>query len=82
MPADPAVRVRQVPERLAAAVTYSGRWSESSYRRHLADLETAIERVGLVATGPPRFARFDPPFKPWFLRRNEVVQDVVRPDDG
>ena len=29
--------------------------------------------------GAARFARFDPPFKPWFLRRNEVVQDVVRP---
>ena len=23
-------------------------------------------------------ARFDPPFTPWFLRRNEVVQDVTR----
>ncbi|HQA15238.1 MAG TPA: hypothetical protein PLD94_13830 [Ornithinibacter sp.] len=22
--------------------------------------------------------RFDPPFTPWFLRRNEVVQDVTR----
>ena len=82
VPADPAVRIRQVPERLAAAVTYSGRWSEGSYRRHLADLQTAIAQAGLVPTGPPRFARFDPPFKPWFLRRNEVVQDVLRPDDG
>ncbi len=24
----------------------------------------------------PRWDRFDPPFVPWFLRRNEVVQDV------
>ncbi|HEX9230079.1 MAG TPA: heme-binding protein, partial [Arthrobacter sp.] len=32
-----------------------------------------------TAVGPPRFARFDPPFKPWFLRRNEVLQDVQEP---
>lgn len=82
VPADPRVRVRQVPERIAAAVRYSGRWSESAYRRHLADLEAGIARAGLVAAGPPRFARFDPPFTPWFLRRNEVVQDVEWPEGG
>ena len=27
----------------------------------------------LKATGPPVWARYDPPFKPWFLRRNEVL---------
>jgi hypothetical protein len=32
--------------------------------------------------GPPRFARFDPPFKPWFLRHNEVVQDVQEPSNA
>nr|WP_291083240.1 heme-binding protein [Dietzia sp. UBA5065] len=81
VPSDPRVRLRQVPGRVAAAVRYSGRWSESGYRRHLADLEAGIAGAGLVATGPPRFARFDPPITPWFLRRNEVVQDVVW-DDG
>lgn len=80
VPSDPQVRVREVPERIAAAVRYSGRWSESGYRRHLVDLQAELARAGLVATGPPRFARFDPPFKPWFLRRNEVVQDVQQPE--
>ena len=78
VPADPLVHVREVPERLAAALRYSGRWSQSSYDRHLAELLDAVASAGLVTTGPPRLARFDPPFKPWFLRRNEVVQDVVR----
>ncbi|MBB1032752.1 heme-binding protein [Dietzia sp. SLG310A2-38A2] len=79
VPTDPQVRLRQVPDRVAAAVRYSGLWSESSYRRHLAELEAGIARAGLIATGPPRFARFDPPFRPWFLRRNEVLQDVEWP---
>lgn len=79
VPSDPRVRIRAVPGRLAAATRYSGRWSESAYRRRLADLGSAIARADLVPTGEPRFARFDPPFKPWFLRRNEVVQDVDLP---
>jgi hypothetical protein len=80
VPSDPQVRVRAVPERLAAARRFSGRWTESAYRRHLAHLEAGIDRAGLCPMGQPRFARFDPPFTPWFLRHNEVVQDVRRPD--
>ncbi len=75
-PKNPDVRIRSVPERLALATRYSGRWSEAGYERHLAKLQTAAREAGLVLTGTPQFARFDPPFKPWFLRRNEVVQDV------
>ncbi len=81
-PTNPEVRVRAVPESLAAAVRFSGRWTESSYRRHLADLEAAISAAGLHPRGEPRFARFDPPYRPWFLRHNEVVQDVTVPDAG
>lgn len=77
VPTNPEVRVRAVPERLAAATRYSGRWSESAYRRHLTELESAVATAGLVTTGAPSFARFDPPFKPWFLRRNEIVQEVT-----
>lgn len=78
-PANPRVKIRTVPARLAAALTYSGRWSQSSYEHHCARLLQALEREGLRPAGPPRFARFDPPFKPWFLRRNEVVVDVEEP---
>lgn len=82
VPADPDVRVRTVPERLAAARRYSGRWTESSFRHHSARLAEDVQRVGLVPVGAPRYARFNAPFTPWFLRRNEVVQDVSRPDDS
>ena len=62
VPADPDVQVRAVPERLAAAVRYSGRWSQASYERHLSELLDAVAAAGLTPTGVPRFARFDPPF--------------------
>ena len=75
-PTDPDVRLRTVPPSLAAVTRYSGRWSQDSYERHCADLIAAIEAEGLMMVGTPRFARFDPPFKPWVLRRNEVIVDV------
>jgi hypothetical protein len=75
-PTSPRVHLRAVPESLAAALRFGGRWSETSYRSHLAELTAAITDAGLEPVGSPRFARFDPPFKPWFLRRNEVVLDV------
>ena len=72
-PTDSRVQVRVVPAGYAAAVRYSGRWSQDSYLRHCTTLQEAIRHAGLQAISEPRFARFDPPFKPWFLRRNEVV---------
>jgi hypothetical protein len=78
VPTNPDVRVRAVPERLAAAMAYRGRWTRSAYEHHLDELQDAVVAAGFTPVGPPRFARFDPPFKPWFLRRNEVVQDVSR----
>ena len=75
-PNDPAVSITTVGESRAAAAAFSGRWTSRNYLDHAADLGTAIEAAGLTPVGLPRFALFDPPFKPWFLRRNEVVQTV------
>jgi len=75
-PTNPQVKIRTVPPCLAAAARYSGRWAQASFERHSESLLEAIEAEGLTAIGTPRLARFDPPFKPWFLRRNEVVVDV------
>jgi hypothetical protein len=75
-PTNPEVEICTIPASLTAAKEYSGRWSQASYQRHCAELLDAIAAAGLRPVGAPRFARFDPPFKPWFLRRNEVLVDV------
>jgi hypothetical protein len=76
-PTDPAVRVRPVDGHLAAALRFSGRWTKSSFDRHLRALEREVRSAWLTPAGPPVFARFDPPFVPWPLRRNEVVVPVA-----
>ncbi len=77
-PSDPTVQIRAVPAQLVAAWRYSGRWTESNYREHEAELRAAIARRGLKVTGEPILARYNPPFMPSFLRRNEVLIPVAR----
>lgn len=77
VPTDPAVRLRQVPARRMAAIRYSGTWSASGYQRHREELEGWMKARGLVPTGEAVWARYDPPFMPWFLRRNEVLIPVA-----
>lgn len=75
-PVDPWVRVRSIPEQVAAAKSFTGRWSERICQERLAELRGAVHDAGFDIAGPPRFARFDPPWRPWFLRHHEVVLPV------
>jgi SOUL heme-binding protein len=75
-PGDARVSIRPVPEQLAAVTRYSGRWTSTEYEQQAGRLIQAARDSGLEPTGPPRFARFDPPWTPWFRRRNEVVLPV------
>lgn len=79
-PSDASVSLREVPAELAAALRYSGRWTESAYQERVTRLQDAVARAGLAVTGPPRWARFDPPWTPAFLRHNEVVLPVAARD--
>jgi hypothetical protein len=77
LPTDPSITLRQVPARRMASVTYSGFWSEKSYLKNKADLEAWIEANGYSISGPPLWARYNPPFMPWFMRRNEILIPVT-----
>jgi hypothetical protein len=75
-PSDPAVQLRAVPAFRAAVIRYSGFWSEERYDEHLRELRSWIAGQGLEIAGDPVWARYDPPFKPWFMRRNEILVPV------
>ncbi len=80
-PLDSRVTLRKVPERLMAAIKYSGTWSKSRYEEKKKQLVEWIEKKGLKQIGEPVFARYNPPFMPWFLRRNEVLIPIDRPQN-
>lgn len=78
-PKDPEIVLRQVPARHMAALRYSGTWSEKNYARHKDSLDAWIQGKGFTVTGEAVWARYDPPFKPWFLRRNEILIPIALP---
>ena len=80
-PNDPRVTISEVGPRRLAAIRYSGRWSRDGYERHLAMLSDALEDAGHSVVGEPIWARYDPPWTPWFARRNEVLIAVEDQSD-
>ncbi len=77
-PLDPRVQLTKVPGLLMAALSYSGTWSRGRYEGKENRLKELIRQKGLKMVGDPVFARYNPPFMPWFLRRNEVLIPVAR----
>lgn len=77
-PTDPRVRIREVPPRIMAVNRYAGFWSEARYRKYEAKLIAALQEQGYEMRGSPEWARYNAPFTPWFLRRNEVLVEVAR----
>jgi len=71
-PLDPQVKLREVSGGRFAVIRYSGTWSERNYQEHLEKLERGIEAAGLRTTGSPIYSRYNAPFVPWFMRRNEI----------
>jgi len=71
-PLDSRVRLRELRGGRVAAIRYSGRWSAANYTEHLWLLEATLSAARLRWAGEPVFARYNPPWTPWFLRRNEV----------
>ena len=71
-PLDPRVQVRLVPASQRAVIRYSGTWSQANYEQHLAQLKAVLDGAGVATQGEPVLARYNAPFTPWFLRRNEI----------
>ena len=79
-PTDPKVRIREVPSRIMAVNRYTGLWSEARYRKYEAKLIAALQEQGYDMLGPPEWARYNSPFTPWFLRRNEILVEIAGAD--
>ncbi len=78
-PLDSRIRLVEKPARVIVARRYSGSWSEKKYLANKAKLLAALEADGVEVAGMPYFARYNSPFAPWFLRRNEVLVEVSWP---
>ncbi len=90
LPLESRVNLVEIPGRTVAALRYRGGWSEAAYRkqeRRLLAIVTQRSRSGdrwWEPAGPPIWARYNGPWTPSFLRRNEVhlpLREVERADN-
>lgn len=72
-PTDASVRTVQIPERRVAARRFAGGSNEARYQENADALEASLARDGVPIQGPVYFARYDPPWMPGFLKRNEAL---------
>lgn len=75
-PENTGIRLLERPERVVAVRRFSGRWTDRNFRRHLDELLQDLENAGIKTSGGPEQARYNSPFTPSFLRRNEVIIPV------
>lgn len=73
------VTMKPVSGHDVAAVTFGGGWNAERFAQKAKELTSAVQAMGLVPQGSVYFARYDPPWKPWFLKRNEVLIALAQP---
>lgn len=77
-PLDERVQLRAVAPEQVAVIRYSGAWSAANDEEHLARLQSALRAADLAWSGEPVYARYNAPFTPGFLRRNEIWLHLVQ----
>ncbi len=76
-PNDPRVRLRAVPPARFAVLQFSGLARPDDVAAKTAELEKLTETHKLRAIGAASLAQYNPPWTPWFMRRNEVMIPVA-----
>lgn len=77
-PADPRVRIVEVPGGTMAALRFSGATDDARIAERQEALLQELRGSAWEPAGEPVFFGYDPPFTPPFLRRNEVAVAVRR----
>jgi SOUL heme-binding protein len=77
-PANAAVSTIDVDEKLVAVRKFGGSWNEQRFMAEGEILRNAVIQQGLTPVGNIYWARFDPPWKPGFLKRNEALLNLTK----
>lgn len=75
-PNDQRIKFVEIPSRRAVVLKFSGMWTDANLASRKTELAKYIEEKKFIRIGEPVFAFYDPPWKPFFWRRNEVMQEI------
>jgi hypothetical protein len=75
-PNDARVLLHELDSEMCVAHAFRGKASAELSKKMEVQLRASAAREKLSLSGETRICRFDPPFKPGFLQRNEIVIPV------
>ena len=75
-PLDERVKIVEIHERDVAALKFSGRWSNSIFKKKSKEMLKELTNAGIKTVNQVFTMRYNGPFTPWFMRRNEVAVEI------
>ena len=76
VPNNSKIRITEIEDRVMAVISFSGRWSQKNFKKHEQILNKDLTDKGIGTVSEAIYARYNAPFTPWFLRRNEIMYEI------
>ncbi len=76
-PVDDKVTLRKLPSTKYAALKFGGFNTRDNVDDAIGQLRRIAEAHGIPLRGEPVYARYNPPWTPWFWRRNEILIEIA-----
>lgn len=76
-PINPSVKIELQKEKTMAVLQFSGRTNETKVKKKIQKLITMLKTHKIQMKGEPVLMRYNSPFTPGFLRRNEVAVEII-----
>lgn len=73
IPNNSEVNLKEVPKHKSLVIRFSGYSKDSKVAEKINQLETWAKKHEIKLSGKPMLARYDAPWKPGFLRHNEII---------
>jgi len=78
VPLDQRVKISTLPPREVAVIQFKGNASQEDVNAAKVRLLEGLKKAGITGTGQPVLMRYNAPWTPGFLRRNEVGVEIIR----
>ena len=72
-PLSEEIEIKQYPKSKVAVIRFSGSGSQDNLDKHEKRLKDFVVKRNVTVDSNPIYAFYNPPYIPWFLRRNEVM---------
>ncbi len=77
LPLDKKIRLGSFPKRKMIAYIFSGNVDEINLDDHYQILKKYLNEKNIITSGNPLYAFYNPPWIPSFMKRNEILLEVI-----